>query len=306
MMEHSSHKSIGLLMVFLILLLCLLIAQQLGLSFPKLELAAQGDFTAEDSIPAELPNPVTSPTPDTSGEESILQETVPTPPIIVNTDFIRIKDSCDAFFTGECVRVRSGPGLEYPVVSRVRNDMILRVAGTVFADGIRWYNVVFDEWLRYPERVEDPWYIASDFAEPVITFKEESAGTPQSSDKKIIVDRSEQKLYAYAGETLFMESNVSTGLELTPTPRGTFSIFKKLPSRYMQGPLPYLENSKYYDLPGVPWNLYFTEQGAIIHGAYWHTSFGSPYSHGCVNLLPAEAKKLYEWASLGTTVVVQE
>lgn len=184
--------------------------------------------------------------------------------------------------------------------------MILKVAGTVSGDGLEWYNVVFDEWLRYPERVENKWYIASDFAEPVLVSKEEAAETPEPSDKKIIVDRSDQKLYAYAGETLFMESDVSTGLELTPTPRGTFSIFKKLPSRYMQGPLPYLENSKYYDLPGVPWNLYFTEQGAIIHGAYWHTSFGSPYSHGCVNLLPAEAEKLYAWASLGTTVVVQE
>ena len=91
------------------------------------------------------------------------------------------------------------------------------------------------------------------------------------------------------GEELAMEIDISTGLELTPTPRGTFTVFRKTPSRYMQGPLPGIAND-YYDLPGVPWNLYFTEQGAVIHGAYWHDSFGSPYSHGCVNADPKTAE----------------
>ena len=96
---------------------------------------------------------------------------------------------------------------------------------------------------------------------------------------------------------------ISTGLELSPTPAGTFTIFKKTPSRYMQGPLPGFTD--YYDLPGVPWNLYFTQQGAVIHGTYWHDSFGQPYSHGCVNLSPEDAKRLYEWAGLGTKVTVK-
>ena len=105
---------------------------------------------------------------------------------------------------------------------------------------------------------------------------------------------------------LFMETTISTGLELTPTPRGTFTIFKKTPSRYMQGPLPYLTVSRYYDLPGVPFNLYFTEGGAVIHGAYWHDSFGSRYSSGCVNMRIDEARMLYSWATLGTTVTVRD
>ena len=74
----------------------------------------------------------------------------------------------------------------------------------------------------------------------------------------------------------------------------------------MQGPLPNLLDRQVYDLPGVPWNLYFTHGGAVIHGAYWHTSFGSQYSHGCVNLPPDTARELYNWADLGTTVIVQD
>ena len=121
-----------------------------------------------------------------------------------------------------------------------------------------------------------------------------------------MVDRSDQKLYAYDGDTLFMVATSSTGLDSTPTPRGTFTIYQKTPSRYMQGPLPNIASDDYYDLPGVPWNLYFTEGGAVIHGAYWHDKFGTKYSHGCVNLSPAIAKVIYDWAELGTPVTVRD
>src|SRR5690606_1604810 len=117
---------------------------------------------------------------------------------------------------------------------------------------------------------------------------EHSAST---TDKTIIIDKSEQKLYAYEGEELFLEAIVSTGLELSPTTEGTFEVFKKTPTRYMQGPIEGVPGSDYYDLSGVPWNLYFTAAGEVIHGTYWHESFGQRYSHGCVNLWPETAKR---------------
>ena len=60
-----------------------------------------------------------------------------------------------------------------------------------------------------------------------------------------------------------------------------------------------------YDLPGVPWVMYYYDEYAI-HGAYWHANFGTPTSHGCTNMTIAEAKALYSWAPLGTKVIVQE
>ncbi len=221
--------------------------------------------------------------------------------------FIVIKNSCDAHYVGECVRVRSGPGLSYPVVTRLRNGVLLMVSTTtVEGDTHTWYHITFDEVLKYPERVVGEWWVASDYAD---TFENEGNRTiweneHASTSKYIIIDRSEQKLYAYDSDTLFMETSISTGLELSPTPRGTFSVFKMTPTRYMQGPLP--GYTDVYDLPGVPWNLYFTDEGAVIHGAYWHTSFGSRYSHGCVNLLPTDAEKLYAWAELGMKVTVRD
>lgn len=223
--------------------------------------------------------------------------------------YIEVIDSCDHDYGGAvCLNVRSGPGTEYPVVERLRNDIVLKVEDAIEGEERGWYKVVFDEVLHYPERVEGDWYVAAPYVR-VLTdegTKTEWEDGAEETDRRIIVDRSEQMLYAYDGETLFLETEISTGVELSPTPAGTFTVFKKMPSRYMQGPLEGIPGSDYYDLPGVPWNLYFTEGGAVIHGAYWHENFGNRHSHGCVNLKPEVAKRLYDWTPLGTTVVVQE
>lgn len=222
-------------------------------------------------------------------------------------EYVEVIDSCAEHFQGECVNVRSGPGAEFPVVTRLRNHVVLKIDGKVERDGQAWFKIVFDESLVYPERVKGDWYVAAEYMRVVLNEGDKTIwddGTATTT-KRIVVNRSDQTLTAYDGDVVFMETPISTGLELTPTPRGTFSVFKKTPSRYMQGPIPGIA-SDYYDLPGVPWNLYFTYQGAVIHGAYWHSSFGSRYSHGCVNLDPDKARELYEWAELGTAVIVED
>jgi hypothetical protein len=224
-------------------------------------------------------------------------------------EYIEITDSCAAHFEGECVRVRAGPGTDFPVVMPVRNGIVLKIAGKVERAGEVWYKIMFDEQLYFPERVQGEWYVNAAFAtillDEGLRTIDDKKQTYASSTKRIIVNRTHQTLRAYDGDTLFMEEKISTGLELTPTPRGTFTIFRKTPSRYMQGPIAGVAE-QYYDLPGVPWNLYFTHGGAVIHGAYWHTSFGTKYSHGCVNLPPHTARDLYYWADLGTRVTVED
>jgi lipoprotein-anchoring transpeptidase ErfK/SrfK len=185
---------------------------------------------------------------------------------------------------------------------------VLRVAETVKdVGGHDWHKILFAHELLYPERVTDDWYVSAEFVHAFLDDGDHNLkkGIAASSSKRILVDRSEEKLYAYEGEILFMETPISTGLELTPTPRGTFEIFKMTPSRFMQGPIPGVSD-QVYDLPGVPWNLYFTSGGAVIHGAYWHDKFGEAWSHGCVNLPLDMAKKLYMWAELGAVVTVRE
>ena len=78
--------------------------------------------------------------------------------------------------------------------------------------------------------------------------------------------------------------------------RGTFRIYVKYRSTPMSGP-------GYY-LPAVPHTMYFYG-GYAIHGAYWHNNFGRPMSHGCVNMRLADAAALFNWAPVGTKVVVR-
>ena len=184
----------------------------------------------------------------------------------------------------------------------------MKVDEVVEAGGRLWYKVIFDEWLRHPERVKGDWFVAADFVRPLTAEAgdwEEEEVPEEEAGKRIVVDLSEQMLYAYEDEKLFMETEISTGLSDGPTPRGEFDIFYKTPSRYMQGPIPGITTDE-YDLPGVPWNLYFTRQGAVIHGSYWHDKFGQKWSHGCVNLPPKVAEKLYRWTPEGASLTVRD
>ena len=271
-----------LIFVFTILIIALILISKNKLKSP---IVNNISVTSTSSIVSE--NPAT-----TTAKDPIL--------------YIEVVDACNPYFVGDCVNVRSGPGIEYRVVSRLRTGVVLRVGEVVTKDGVTWYKIVFTHGLLYPERVKGSWYVSGEFVK-LITDEgdhELKKGEVSTTTKHIIVEISEEKLYAYDGDKLFMEESISTGLEFTPTPHGTFTVFKMTPSRFMQGPIPGV-SAQVYDLPGVPWNLYFTSDGAVIHGAYWHDHFGKPWSHGCVNLSPANAKKLYDWAVVGMKVLVR-
>lgn len=250
--------------------------------------------------------------PSTIPWETLPPQPAAPPPIteptqIAQYQYFEVEDSCGPYYQGTCAVMRSGPGTEYPVVLRMRNGMVLKVKSSVVGkDGTEWYEIEQDASLRYPERIKSNWYVSS---EVVHAFNDDGdhriqKGEKPTTTKRIVVDLDKQMLYAYDGDTLFMEQAISTGLSETPTPRGTFTVYYMTPSRYMQGPIEGV-SSQAYDLPGVPWNMYFTNEGAVIHGAYWHDHFGHPWSHGCVNLPPEKAKELYFWADLGTTVTIK-
>jgi LysM repeat protein len=124
-----------------------------------------------------------------------------------------------------------------------------------------------------------------------------SASTPSASsgsEKWIDINLSTQTLVAYSGQTAVFRALVSTGTWRYPTVVGTFRIYVKYVSTRMRGPG--------YDLPNVPYTMYFYH-GYGMHGTYWHNNFGTPMSHGCVNLSTPDARWLFNWAPVGTKVV---
>jgi lipoprotein-anchoring transpeptidase ErfK/SrfK len=111
----------------------------------------------------------------------------------------------------------------------------------------------------------------------------------------IDVDLTHQMVYAYEGKTIVNSFLVSTGTAQHRTITGSFHIYEKHLTANMWGPG--------YFLPDVPYTMYF-QKGYALHGTYWHSNFGTPMSHGCVNLYTPDAEWLYYWATVGTLVKV--
>ncbi|MEK7112388.1 MAG: L,D-transpeptidase [Patescibacteria group bacterium] len=134
------------------------------------------------------------------------------------------------------------------------------------------------------------------------------------AERWIEVDLSEQKIRAWEGNSLYLESLVSTGLPWWPTPTGEFRIWTKFRATKMEGG----SGRYYYYLPNVPYVMYFENatvpgyRGYGLHGTYWHNAFGTQRSHGCVNLPTPIAQQLFYWVSSknegaqGTRIVIHD
>jgi lipoprotein-anchoring transpeptidase ErfK/SrfK len=62
-------------------------------------------------------------------------------------------------------------------------------------------------------------------------------------------------------------------------------------------------DGSHYDIPDVHWVMPFWGD-YTIHGAYWRPRFGVPGSDGCVSMSDADAKSLFDWADVGTPIVI--
>jgi lipoprotein-anchoring transpeptidase ErfK/SrfK len=114
------------------------------------------------------------------------------------------------------------------------------------------------------------------------------------------VNLSEQSITVWNGDNVLLYSLVSTGRPGFDTPTGTFYVNTKLESQTMEGVL----GGEYYNVPDVPWVMYFTDEGHALHGTYWHSNFGAVMSHGCVNLPMDVAEYLYSITPVGTRVEI--
>lgn len=122
--------------------------------------------------------------------------------------------------------------------------------------------------------------------------------------KEIQIDISEQHLYAYENGKLVFSYVVSTGI-YNSTRIGTFKVLDKIPNAY----------SSRFNIWMPYWmGIYYSgtlENG--IHGLpllwngveLWGNLLGQPATYGCIEARTWEIKKLYEWAEIGTPVIIR-
>ncbi|MCA9936174.1 MAG: L,D-transpeptidase family protein [Ardenticatenaceae bacterium] len=119
------------------------------------------------------------------------------------------------------------------------------------------------------------------------------------NERWVDVNLTTQTLVAYEGDTVALSTAISSGTWQHPTVTGQFRIYIAFTSQTMDG-----RRLGYdYYLENVPYVMYFYEDYAL-HGTFWHNNFGTPMSHGCVNMRTSDAEWLYNWVSIGTLVNV--
>jgi lipoprotein-anchoring transpeptidase ErfK/SrfK len=146
------------------------------------------------------------------------------------------------------------------------------------------------------------WVILFVMAALLLPFGTSAAAAQERGAKRIEVDLARQLVYAYEGDHLVYTMPTSTGKDGFETPRGRFTIYSKVLEQDMRGQV----GSESWDIPNVTHAMYFLQGGFAFHGVYWHYDFGTGRrrSHGCVGLGLNHAAQLYEWAPLGTPVVI--
>lgn len=158
----------------------------------------------------------------------------------------------------------------------------------------------YDESLFVPPPEPEATPVAEGGAWSVGTF---GPGPQQGAWKEIVVSISAQAMWAYESGELVRSSYVSTGtaeVPATTTPIGYWTILTKYDVQDMEGTI----SGEYYFVEDVPDVMYFDNLGNALHGTYWHSNFGAPMSHGCVNLPLEVAAWMYAWAPIGTAVSV--
>lgn len=149
--------------------------------------------------------------------------------------------------------------------------------------GKYWYHV-------YDERKETYHLAEAEHFRPILP-EELTPISPGVRNKRIEIDLDRQKLVAFEGEKPVFVTRIATGYYEGDTPRGEFYVERKQPTRHMAAEL----DTDFFDLPGVPWVCYILWTGVSLHGTYWHHNYGTPQSHGCINLTPEAAKWIYRW-----------
>jgi len=179
--------------------------------------------------------------------------------------------------------------VSYPKGCLLRIDRV--VAGTEAFLGLPmnwWLGIERDSWVHNPKAplAQKDLVVPFDLRRmslvtrkdmaPINSLRESHQEYVPPENKRIEVDLESQSLTAFEGEEIVLRASISSGLWET-TPRGEFSIGAKTPSRYMQG--------SDFDLPGVPYNNFFTERGHAVNRKIKLCTFSGELENKIVHFL---------------------
>jgi lipoprotein-anchoring transpeptidase ErfK/SrfK len=212
--------------------------------------------------------------------------------------------------TTTTANVRSGPYTTAYIVKTLHTHTRVAVYATVVGQVV-WGGI--SHWYLISNPGSSLEYIYAG----LVTRGSSINTTLSVTGKRIVINLSQQWLYAFDRGKEVFNSPVTTGQPGMDTPTGTYHVFSKLSPTTFYSPLP--PSSPYYYAPTfINYALAFRDGGYFIHDATWRSDFG-PHtnarhydhvygwetgSHGCVNLPINTMAWLYSWTPIGTTVQI--
>ena len=194
-------------------------------------------------------------------------------------------------FVDRAVPRRSVAGQSLPQVRLSRLTRVRVLAVHRHHDRHEWYQIA------------EGWLSDQQLRVPTVSLPPDGIG---ASERWLDVDKHRQTLVAYVGGTPVFATLVSTGRGPedgpTATPSGLHRIWVKLTSTDMDNLDQQNSASDPVNLPepyaveAVPHVMFFL-RGYGLHATYWHDAFGTPQSHGCINLSPHDAERLFDFTS---------
>jgi hypothetical protein len=149
---------------------------------------------------------------------------------------------------------------------------------------------------RYYDELEGGGWVADDELSRVESARK-MPGWANDGEKWIDINVRNQTLIAYEGTKPVYATLVSTGeagLDDPATTKATKRGIFRIHTKYLTSTMDSRVVGEEFELRDVPYVQYFTE-GYALHAAYWHDVFGQPKSHGCINLAPEDARRLFFW-----------
>ena len=207
---------------------------------------------------------------------------------------------------GTDVNLRATPDRSKPPVGDLKAGTPVEVVNWVAGEAVEAHN---DTWA---ELADGTYVFSTSLRRNPLEHAPAVPADAPTEGRWIDVNLTEQVATAYEGRSAVRSALISTGRPGWDTPTGVYPVLRRIEKDTMdgatlvgQGP-----NGKgaSYKVENVRYVQYFTNDGAAIHENYWRraATFGMPGSHGCIGLAPADAAWFWEFATVGTPLVIHE
>lgn len=212
--------------------------------------------------------------------------------------FAQTADSSTLVATS-ALNVRTAPSTDSAIITQLVPGDEFSTFGAVSGEEVLAGN---DTWYRTRSG-----YVYSAFTAPAGDVS--VAGVQVGTERRIEVSLSQKVAHAVENGRIVYTALVTVGRPGWETPVGTFSILRRVANETMIGTsigIPEGSPENYY-LEGVLYTQYFTNAGNALHYNYWSpaSAFGNTAeSRGCVGMTLGDAAFFWDFADIGTPVII--